>query len=128
MDLDISGTDRSAYLSTWFQQTPARRTLVLQTDGRIAAVGTIRRCREAHKIGPLFAPDATTAVCLLRALAAEMDATEIIIDVPDSNSDGVRLVCSLGLVPIFSCARMYRGAPLVRQLGRIFAETTFELG
>ena len=128
LDSQISGTDRSAYLSGWIRQSDTRRTLVCSANGDIRAFGTIRTCHNGHKIGPLFSPDAGTALRLIGALAASMDARTVMIDVPDSNSDGVDLMASLGLEPIFSCARMYRGKALDRQICNIYGETTFELG
>ena len=90
--------------------------------------GTIRACREGHKIGPLFAPDSETALKLIGALAVNACAGYVMIDVPDPNTAGVDLARSLGLEPIFSCARMYRGEPLNRNITCIFGETSFELG
>ena len=128
MDLEISATSRSAYLSGWCTQTATRKTLVFESDGQITGFGTIRACREGHKIGPLFAPEPEIAGDLILALVAEAAANRIFIDVPDPNGAGVRLVESMEFEPVFSCARMYRGNPLIRQTGRIFGETSFELG
>ena len=128
MDRRISGTDRTSYMSSWLRQTDTRRTLVAGEDGRITAFGTIRACREGHKIGPLFAPDASVALRLIEALVETAGANLIMIDVPDPNAAGVALAADLGLKPVFSCARMYRGTLPDRKVGWVFGETTFELG
>lgn len=128
MDRRISGTDRTAYLSSWLRQTDTRRTLVAGEDGGITAFGTIRACREGHKIGPVFAPDAPTALQLIESLVAAAGADLIMIDIPDPNTAGVAVADELGLKPVFSCARMYRGTMPGRKVDRIFGETTFELG
>ena len=128
LDTAISGTPRHAYLTAWLHRTHTRRTMVYRGAGRITAFGTIRACREGHKIGPLFAPDAKTAERLLRALVASTGASQIMIDIPDPNAAGIALAARLGLTPIFSCARMYKGTTPTRRLDRIFGETTFELG
>ena len=128
LDSEISGTDRSAYLSTWFREAKTRRTLILDRAGQITAVGTIRKCRDGHKIGPLFAPDAGTAVILIRSLVATANARGIMLDIPETNTAGVEIAEQLGLEPAFSCARMYLGSPLDRCTCRIFGETSFELG
>ena len=128
LDEDIQGVRREAYASGWFTNTSTRLTLLGSVAGRITAVGTIRACREGHKIGPLIAPDAETARAMVESLAAAADANRIALDVPDSNTPGVELARSLGLVSSFACARMYRGQPPGRDLARIFGETTFELG
>ncbi|MEM9139310.1 MAG: GNAT family N-acetyltransferase [Pseudomonadota bacterium] len=128
IDQSVSGTDRGAYMTAWLRDCPTRKTLVLKQDAMITALGTIRACRSGHKIGPLFAPDPATAETLIRALAAQADARDIMIDVPEPNAPATSLVQSLGLEPIFACARMYRGTPSARRLPSIFGETTFELG
>lgn len=128
MDRQIGGTERHAYISAWFGPAETRRTLVHDAGGVIRATGTIRECRNGHKIGPIFAPDAEIARRLIGALVHHSGAKLVMIDVPDPNEPGVALARSLGLEPVFSCARMYKGAPLVRRTGNIFAETTFELG
>ena len=128
MDMEISSVERATYLSAWLSPTSTRRTLVHEVDGQVTGFGTIRTCREGHKIGPLFAPDAQTAQKLIDTLAMNSGGRNVMIDVPDPNTAGVELVRSLGLEPIFSCARMYRGDPLDRNIACIFGETSFELG
>lgn len=128
LDRRIGGADRVPYFSAWVGAAETRLTLVAEEQGQISAIGTIRTCREGHKIGPLFAPDADLARRLIESLVAAADAQAIMIDVPDPNADGVELAGELGLEPVFSCARMYRGAAPARDLPRIFGETTFELG
>lgn len=128
LDMKISGTDRRAYLSRWFAEAETRKTLVFEEAGQIAALGTIRECREGHKIGPLFAPDRETALALIRTLVVTANAQNIMIDIPDPNTAGVEIAEQLGLQSAFSCARMYRGAVPQRHVKAIFGETTFELG
>lgn len=128
MDLDISGTDRGTYLSNWFSQTRSRQTLVYEANAQIVGCATIRACRTGHKIGPILAESAETARSLIEASVAYAQAQEIMIDVPDPNSSSVDLAHSLGLDEVFSCARMYTGGQLVRDVKSIFSETTFELG
>lgn len=128
VDRAISATDRSAYLLAWWEQTPTRRTMIRAGGDGIDTIGTIRACREGHKIGPLFAPDADRARDMIHALADAADARHVMLDVPAPNVAGTALARALGLEPIFACARMYRGDALTRDIDRIFGETTFELG
>ena len=128
MDRDISGTDRSTYLSSWFSQTRSRHTLVYEASSQILGCATIRACRTGHKIGPVFAETAETARSLIEASVACAKAQEIMIDIPDPNSISVDLAHSLELVETFSCARMYKGRALARSVENVFAEATFELG
>ena len=128
MDRQLSLVDRTAYLSNWVNQTGTRRTLVCGPQGEIQAFGTIRACRDGHKIGPLFAARPGEALRLIECLAATADASRVMIDIPDPNVAGVEMATSLGLGPVFSCARMYRGKAPDRKVDGIFGETTFELG
>ena len=128
MDRSVSAADRGAYLSAWTADTATRHTLAVRTEDRLAGFGTIRACRQGHKIGPVFAPDAVIAERLIRALVAHANASEVMIDIPDPNRAGIGLAGAMGLEPVFSCARMYRGAVPNRRVAHIFGETTFELG
>lgn len=128
IDRRISGAQRNSYLSKWLGNTKTRQTLVYPAAGQITGFGTIRTCREGHKIGPLFADDTQSASRLFGALAQSADAQTVFLDVPDPNKAGVSMATQLGLNPVFSCARMYRGQAPVRQINNIFGETTFELG
>ena len=128
LDRRISGTERATYVANWVQQSNTRQTLVCGAPGDVHAFGTIRACRDGHKIGPLFAPDRQTALRLIESLILVPNAESVMIDVPDPNQEGVELASSLGLQPVFSCARMYRGEAPDRQIGCIYGETTFELG
>ena len=128
MDQRIVDTDRTAYMTSWLHQTETRQTLVVGEDDQVEALGTIRACREGHKIGPLFAPDDAIARQLIEALAETAGAGYVMIDIPDPNAGGVALAGDLGLKPVFSCARMYRGTMPDRKMEWIFGETTFELG
>ncbi|MEM6489581.1 MAG: GNAT family N-acetyltransferase, partial [Pseudomonadota bacterium] len=128
LDRDIGGIEHPLYLDAWFRPAATRHTMLLAEGGSVRALGTIRACREGHKIGPLLAPDAPTAERMLRALVARAGARQVMVDIPDPNTAGVAMARALGLTPMFACARMYKGAPPVRDLTRLFGETTFELG
>ena len=125
-DRPLFPAPRAAFLNCWLRPD-RRRSLGLVRDGRLAGYGVIRRCREGHKIGPLFADDAAGADLLLRALAADADGM-IFLDPPEPNREAVALAERHGLRPIFETARMYRGRAPDLPLARIFAITTFELG
>ena len=96
LDTVASGVARPAYLGAWFTDTATRRTLVLVDSGEITGVGTIRTCREGHKVGPLIAPTAAEAESLLRALAAAFGTRSILIDTPESNEAALAMARHLG--------------------------------
>jgi hypothetical protein len=118
--------DREAFLRAWI--APPHRTLAYIDDGAVRGYGTIRACREGHKIGPLFADDAPIAEALLSALAAPWPGEQTFLDVPEPNAAAVALAEGRGMKPMFETARMYRGPAPDLPLDRIFGITTFELG
>lgn len=128
LDRRLNGVDRQAYLTAWFTETEHRKSLVGRSDRQIISFGTIRACREGHKIGPLVAPDGQAAQKMMQALAHAAGATTIYIDVPVPNTATGRLMGDLELQSEFSCARMYRGSAAGRDLEQIFGEVSFELG
>jgi hypothetical protein len=89
----------------------------------------MRWSAEGFRIGPLFADDLATADALLQGLAAETDDV-FYVDVPDetANPAAAQLVGRFGMKEVWRCARMYtRGRPRL-DAGRIFANTSLELG
>lgn len=127
-DATVSGIERPAYLSAWLTDSPTRRSLVLIDDGAIAGYGTIRACREGHKVGPLIAPSGAEAGALLRALAATMGARSIRIDMPEDNPAAQAMAQHMKWKSVFETARMYRGAAPVADTRRVFGLATLELG
>ena len=128
LDRRVGGIRRDAFARGWFADTATRRTLLCRSGGETVAAGTIRACREHHKVGPLFADSPALARHLLAALGREAAATRLVVDVPEGNGTALRLCESLGLGPVFETARMYRGAPPAVDLGRLYGIATLELG
>jgi predicted N-acetyltransferase YhbS len=118
--------DRERFLRAWI--APPHRTLACVEDGRLLGYGTLRACREGHKVGPLFADEPAVADALLSGLAAPWPGEPVFLDVPEPNADAVALARRRGMTPIFETARMYRGKAPELPLDRIFGITTFELG
>ncbi|MER2265193.1 GNAT family N-acetyltransferase [Methylobacterium oxalidis] len=116
---------REAFLRCWLGGGRGARALV--ADGAVAGYGVVRACRNGHKVGPLFAPDADAASALLAGLVAGLPGP-VALDVPEPNGAAVRLAETLGLSPVFETARMYRGAAPELPLAETFGITTFELG
>jgi hypothetical protein len=84
---------------------------------------------EGFRIGPLFADDLATAAALLQDLTAETDDV-FYLDVPDEaeNPAAAQLIGRFGTKEVWRCARMYtRGRPRL-DAGRIFGNTSLELG
>jgi GNAT superfamily N-acetyltransferase len=127
-DAGIFPEPRESFLSAWCGAPDKRKSVMVESRGDIRGYGTIRRCFEGHKIGPLFADDVETAAAILGQLVRESKGGRIYIDVPVDNAEGISLAESFGLEPVFETARMYRGAAPTMPLNRIFGITTLELG
>jgi GNAT superfamily N-acetyltransferase len=125
-DRQFFPSERERFLRAWI--APPHRTLAYFDGTTILGYGTIRACREGHKIGPLFADDAPIAETLFSGLTAPWPGEKVFLDVPEPNTAGIGLAYGRGMEPIFETARMYRGKAPALPLDRIFGITTFELG
>ncbi len=119
---------RPAFLRAWLAASETRWSLCFVEGGAIAGWGTIRRCVEGYKIGPLFARSAEAALSLIEALSIHAESGIVHIDVPAPNETAAALVTELGFTPSFETARMYRGPAPAIELSAVFGITTLELG
>ena len=126
-DRNVFAAPRDAFIRRWVTP-PQRRTAVAVEGGRILGYGTVRPCRQGHKIGPLFADTEAVAERLFVALTANIRGENVSLDVPEVNAAAVALARRHGLNPAFETARMYRGPAPSLALDRIFGITSFELG
>lgn len=120
--------DRTAFLKAWLAPSPSRQSEGYFEDGTLRGYGTIRRCAEGWKIGPLFADTPAIAETLLATLVTPAATDMVFMDIPEPNHAAVELARRLGLTPGFETARMYKGAAPDLPLGEIFGITTLELG
>ncbi|MFG1288445.1 GNAT family N-acetyltransferase [Xanthobacter versatilis] len=127
LDAACFGFARPDFLKSWLAP-PFGRACVFVAEGTVKGYGVIRRCREGHKIGPLFADDAEAAGALFNTLVATAEGGPVFLDVPEPHAAARALAEAAGLAPVFETARMYRGPAPELPLGRIFGITSFELG
>ncbi|MCA8926578.1 MAG: GNAT family N-acetyltransferase [Alphaproteobacteria bacterium] len=127
LDAKANGFSRPGFLTSWLAETQSRRSVVLGDADDITGFATLRRCREGVKIGPIVAPTAEDALCLVRAGLALLPADPVIIDVPSENSAFLSALQARGFNDTFATARMYRGAPPQRS-SLLQAIATMELG
>lgn len=120
--------DRSAFLAAWLAPSATRQTEGYFEDGVLRGYGTVRRCVEGWKIGPLFADTPAIAETLLATLVTPAGTDPVFIDIPEPNVAAREMAVRLGLTPAFETARMYLGTPPVLPLETIFGITTLELG
>jgi len=127
-DRELFGFDRDSFLRAWIgQESAIARVAVL--DGEVKGLGIVRRCREGHKIGPLFADTPSLAEALFLSLTGQLPPGALFfLDIPEPNPEALALVNRHGMEPVFDTARMYRGKAPQLPLQRIFGITSFELG
>lgn len=128
LDRAATGVTRPAFLAAWLCDGPTRRTLCRVEGGRLAACGSVRRCREGVKVGPLLAASGEAAARVLAGLAAVFPGEPLLIDVPESNPAALALAEGLGLAPVFATARMYRGRQPAGDDRLTWGVATLELG
>ena len=102
-DEKMFGVERKNFLQHWVR-LPQSLTLVAHSkdplaDKKILGYGSIRSAEEGHRVGPLFAQDATVAQDLLHQLVSQFSAEKIFLDVPDANKSGIQLVENIDLEP-----------------------------
>lgn len=118
---------RTDFLKTWLA-TPEASSFAVVEDDRLLGWGTIRPCREGHKIGPLFAENPEVAERLFQALVSTRLLGNVYLDIPEPNPAAIALADRHGMTRVFETARMYTGPEPEADLHRIFGVTTFELG
>jgi len=118
---------RATFLRAWLS-LPDLFSHVARDGGAVVGYGTIRRCREGWKIGPLFANDAGVAIRLFDDLRSHADGEPVYLDVPTSNVAALELATGAGMEIVFETARMYTLGRPAYTAGRVFGVTSFELG
>ena len=115
---------RDAFLARWIE--PPRVALADMTGGRLRGYGVVRPCVSGHKIGPLYAESAESAVRLLGALGHAAGGP-VSIDVPAAKRPDIES-CLAAATAGFMTARMYRGGRPAMDQHRVFGISTLELG
>ncbi|MDG2045303.1 MAG: GNAT family N-acetyltransferase [Maricaulis sp.] len=129
LDQNLCPAPRKAFTTLWARNDISSRfSLLLEENGISVGWGTIRKCHDGHKIGPLLAPTVTGAEALFRGLCHHVGKSTIYLDVPEPNKAALVLADKHGLSPVFETARMYRGNPPSLPLEQVWGITTFELG
>lgn len=127
-DRRVFPAPREAFLRSWIGM-PQATSLGWVEQGRLAGWGTVRRCREGHKIGPLVADSPHIAAGLYAALCNSVPAGEaVVLDVPLPNTDAVALARAHGLLGVFETARMFTATAPACEMSRVYGITSFELG
>ena len=119
---------RRPFLKYWTSM-PDSRTLAILEDGGIRGYGTIRRCWQGWKVGPLFADNPEIAEALFLQLLREgRPGEKVYLDILEENKEARMLADRHGMAFVFETARMYSmERPSLWDEG-VYGITTFELG
>lgn len=128
LDRAATGVDRPRFLAAWLADTATRRSLCVVEDGALTGFGTVRRCREGVKLGPVTATSQRAVRRLVAGLSGLFPGCPVVLDVPERNAAAMEMAGGLGLVPVFETARMYRGAPPEDAPRLAWGVATLELG
>lgn len=128
MDARANGFARPGFMVAWLAPiSELRGTRILKRGGRIAGFATWRACGEGTKIGPVVAPDTSSALELIADIAAVRPVGPLVIDLPEDNAVLRLELEAAGFDVPFTTARMYRGT--VPDTGPMLqAIATMELG
>lgn len=120
--------DRKSFIKNWLKMPQSFSFAFIEED-QIKGYGVIRKCRTGYKIGPLFAETTDIAEKLFLKLSSSVEKnTPIYLDVPEVNSEGMKLTEKYGMKKVFGTARMYTGEFPNLPIDKIYGVTTFELG
>lgn len=120
-------TPRTEFLKRWIKR-PGGHAFGLLNENTLTGYAVMRPCRIGHKIGPLFADNATVANDLLSTLLAQIPGEPFFLDTPESNPDAIKLAEHYDMQPVFGCAKMILGPKPVLPDDEIYGITTFEIG
>lgn len=128
LDAAANGFARPSFMVAWLAPFKGlREARILKRDGQIAGFATWRACGEGTKIGPVVAPDTSSALELIADIAAMRGEGPLIVDLPEDNAVLRLELEAAGFDVPFVTARMYRGK--VPQTGDMLqAIATMELG
>ncbi|MEK7127846.1 MAG: GNAT family N-acetyltransferase [Patescibacteria group bacterium] len=126
-DQGCFGFERETFLKSWLNMKDSKALKYQDAEG-LKGYGVVRKCVTGYKIGPLFAESYHAASELFKALSSYAAGNQIFLDVPEINSEGLRLAKEYAMKECFGCAKMYFGLAPKLPYEKIFWVTTFELG
>ncbi|MBX9256166.1 GNAT family N-acetyltransferase [Desmonostoc muscorum CCALA 125] len=124
---ELFPAERKQFLQLWIKQ-PNSAAYGVVRDGHIVGYGVIRQSHTGFRIGPLNADDEQIAEQLLLALLAFGSDALVFLDVPDANSEAIKLAQRYGMKPVSKVARMYNKEIPNLPINRVFAVTCLEVG
>jgi hypothetical protein len=119
--------EREKFLTNWLKM-PNIKFVSVVNNNRVIGYGVIRSCGKGHKIGPLFADSYDIADDIFNALIQISSAKIVYLDIPEPNTNALKLVKNYSMKPCFETARMYSKDIPDFRINNVYGITSFELG
>ena len=126
-DLKVFMVDRASFLHDFIFKTEAK-TSEAYIAGKLAGFAAARPCSEGYKIGPLFADDIEAARILIESLFADLPRQTVFIEVPESNSQVIKLVTDFDMSPGLATVRMYTSNQYQQDVRYVYGVTNRVVG
>ncbi|MBA7712778.1 hypothetical protein ES703_121768 [subsurface metagenome] len=126
-DLKVFMVDRASFLHDFVFKTGAK-TSEAYIAGKLAGFAAARPCSEGYKIGPLFADDIEVAGILIESLLAGLPGQTVFIEVPESNSQAIKLVADFDISPGLATVRMYTSNQYQQDVRYVYGVTNRMVG
>ncbi len=126
-DREIFLVPRTEFLRRWIVQVDSVGYYV-ENETHLLGYGILRKCIKGYKVGPLFADNEVIAVEILEALISNIAGEFYYLDIPEPNSESLKIAEQFNMQKIFETARMYSKEIPNVPLHKVFGITSFELG
>lgn len=118
---------RVEFLRRWLFQADSFG-YYLESEDTILGYGIVRKCVTGYKVGPLFADNEAIAVAILEALLSNIPGQFFYLDIPEPNTEAIKIAEQFNMQKVFETARMYSKEIPNVPLHKVFGITSFELG
>ncbi len=126
----FSPYERKVFLNYWVNQ-PVSLLLGKYDDDNdeYKGFGLFKPCLKGFRLSPLIADDALSAEEVLTSLVSHYEAgTPYYLDMPETNTEGMRLAEKLKLKTSGRLIRMYKGSEHAISLNNIYSFVNLEVG
>ncbi|MCX7104998.1 MAG: GNAT family N-acetyltransferase [Methylococcales bacterium] len=118
---------RTEFLRRWIAQVDSIG-YYLENKDHLVGYGILRKCVTGYRVGPLFADNEAIAIEILEALISNISGEVYYLDIPEPNTEALKVAEQFNLHKVFETARMYSKEIPNVPLHKVFGITTFELG
>ena len=118
---------RTEFLRRWIAQVDSVG-YYLENKDHLLGYGILRKCVTGYRVGPLFADNEAIAIEILEALTSNISGEVYYLDIPEPNTEALKVAEQYNMQKVFETARMYTKEIPNVPLHKVFGITSFELG